>query len=459
MPLKRCQNNGEEGWQWGDGKCYTGPGAKKKAIQQAVAIGEGSFPTKSDDGGIMSKFSDWLVDRFFEEEMEKEEETTEENEEVETEKNRVSTTLKSLMNSLAGSKRETATLIESMAEKAGITEDAVRKTLNSAVQCPPRENLVAFSEALDVNPNALIRAAKMDGCDMDFIHGVSTRGTQKARVAFVGASPSKVDAIRKKAFCGTIEKTLDTTYLDELDIEKDEAMFLNLVPVYKEDEDGSPREPTQEEIEEWSEFFKYELERHNPDVIVALGTTARDGLEKIFDTSFDETVDEFVPHPRAVQMHGDSGEVARKFKRLNKTLQFIEQAEIVDSEEKEANLIKTDDELRVGKYIVYEPGVEDTDGNWTTRREIEKAAHKFLRNGEFVIGKEHVEEMDGAYLVESHIQEQDTTIGGKEVKAGSWIIGVQFEDDKEWEAVKSGDYTGVSFGGTAKINPSLRLNN
>ena len=36
MPLKRC---GDNGWKWGDkGKCYTGPGAKKKAIKQGVAI-------------------------------------------------------------------------------------------------------------------------------------------------------------------------------------------------------------------------------------------------------------------------------------------------------------------------------------------------------------------------------------------------------------------------------------
>ena len=39
MPLKRCTSNGKNGWKWGDeGKCYTGPGAKKKAIDQGIAI-------------------------------------------------------------------------------------------------------------------------------------------------------------------------------------------------------------------------------------------------------------------------------------------------------------------------------------------------------------------------------------------------------------------------------------
>jgi SPP1 gp7 family putative phage head morphogenesis protein len=39
MPLKRCQSNGINGWKWGDkGRCYTGKGARRRAIQQARAI-------------------------------------------------------------------------------------------------------------------------------------------------------------------------------------------------------------------------------------------------------------------------------------------------------------------------------------------------------------------------------------------------------------------------------------
>lgn len=36
MPLQRC---GKNGWRWGqNGKCYEGPGGKKKAIKQGLAI-------------------------------------------------------------------------------------------------------------------------------------------------------------------------------------------------------------------------------------------------------------------------------------------------------------------------------------------------------------------------------------------------------------------------------------
>ena len=46
MPVKECQIGGKSGFKWGDeGKCYTGPDAKKKAIAQGIAI-EGGFETK-----------------------------------------------------------------------------------------------------------------------------------------------------------------------------------------------------------------------------------------------------------------------------------------------------------------------------------------------------------------------------------------------------------------------------
>lgn len=39
MPLKRCQSDGKPGYKWGDsGKCYTGDGAREKAIKQGRAI-------------------------------------------------------------------------------------------------------------------------------------------------------------------------------------------------------------------------------------------------------------------------------------------------------------------------------------------------------------------------------------------------------------------------------------
>lgn len=39
MPLNKCQKDGKQGYKWGDsGHCYTGPGAKEKALKQGRAI-------------------------------------------------------------------------------------------------------------------------------------------------------------------------------------------------------------------------------------------------------------------------------------------------------------------------------------------------------------------------------------------------------------------------------------
>lgn len=44
MPVKKCQIEGKDGFKWGDeGKCYTGPDAKKKAIAQGIAIEGGDI--------------------------------------------------------------------------------------------------------------------------------------------------------------------------------------------------------------------------------------------------------------------------------------------------------------------------------------------------------------------------------------------------------------------------------
>ena len=39
MPLKKCTIDDKSGYKWGnEGKCYTGPNAKKEAIKQGLAI-------------------------------------------------------------------------------------------------------------------------------------------------------------------------------------------------------------------------------------------------------------------------------------------------------------------------------------------------------------------------------------------------------------------------------------
>lgn len=108
-------------------------------------------------------------------------------------------------------------------------------------------------------------------------------------------------------------------------------------------------------------------------------------------------------------------------------------------------IIKADDEKQIVYGIVFEPEEEDTDGDVVSADEIEKAAHRFLRESR-VIGKEH-EEPAEAEPVESWLTQDDTVINGQSVKKGAWIMGVKVHDDGLWQAVKKGEITGLSFGG------------
>lgn len=41
MPLERCTKDGTRGWRWGsEGTCYTGDGARRRALNQGIAIGD-----------------------------------------------------------------------------------------------------------------------------------------------------------------------------------------------------------------------------------------------------------------------------------------------------------------------------------------------------------------------------------------------------------------------------------
>ena len=61
MPLKKCSEDRQSGWKWGDqGKCYTGPEGKRKAIRQGVAIeGPEKFSKKVKAGELEFAEKDW----------------------------------------------------------------------------------------------------------------------------------------------------------------------------------------------------------------------------------------------------------------------------------------------------------------------------------------------------------------------------------------------------------------
>lgn len=276
-----------------------------------------------------------------------------------------------------------------------------------------------------------------------------SKGSVNAKVAFVGASPSKLDTIRKSPFTGNIGRILKDTYMDALGVKEEDVLLVNLVPEYLSDKSDNPREPTEEEIEKWKPAFDYFMSQYEPHFVVALGKTVASVIE----------YDEFVPHPRAIAIHGDSGEVERKLSRLKKkvtTVKYSSVSKTVKETSIEAEVIKTEDEKQIVVGVVYEPEELDADENWTSKEEIEKAAHFWMMNSQ-KMGVEHLFKTEGALPVESFIAPNDMTIGEKSVKEGAWVMSVKVLNDDLWSLVKSGEFTGFSIGALAKIDPEKKL--
>jgi len=101
--------------------------------------------------------------------------------------------------------------------------------------------------------------------------------------------------------------------------------------------------------------------------------------------------------------------------------------------------------------VVMEPDEVDTHGDITNAEEIEKAAHYFMQESQ-VMGDSHIKVAE-ASPVESYIAPVAFTLGGQEVKKGSWIIGTKIHDQALWEEIKKGDYTGYSIGAYVHKRP------
>lgn len=123
-------------------------------------------------------------------------------------------------------------------------------------------------------------------------------------------------------------------------------------------------------------------------------------------------------------------------------------------------LEKADDEKRLLYGIVYEPDIEDSQGDFMTADEIEKCAHEFMeyyRN----IDTEHNLEAGAGVAVESYIAPVDLSIGNETIKSGSWILVTRASQDV-WDDFKAGEITGYSMFGisrntkTTKGEPKLK---
>lgn len=115
-------------------------------------------------------------------------------------------------------------------------------------------------------------------------------------------------------------------------------------------------------------------------------------------------------------------------------------------------IAKVDVEKRMVYGIVYSPNQVDSQGDFATADEIEKASINFMKKSQtHAIDKQHdMVTKQGVILVENWIIKSNNDPVIKNEK-GAWAVGLYVDNDEIWEAVKKGEYGGLSMYGFANV--------
>ncbi|MCM1227694.1 MAG: XkdF-like putative serine protease domain-containing protein [Clostridium sp.] len=113
-------------------------------------------------------------------------------------------------------------------------------------------------------------------------------------------------------------------------------------------------------------------------------------------------------------------------------------------------IIKADNHYVTG--IVYEPLVEDSQGDFMTADEIQKACYWFAKNGDAVDIQHNFEAHNGISVVENWVEKADTEIDGEKIVKGTWLVTAEISDSDIWNKITKGEITGFSMGGTGKYS-------
>ena len=262
---------------------------------------------------------------------------------------------------------------------------------------------------------------------------VMSEGKNTARVLFVSASPSVSEVIRGKPLVGPTGRVFNDSYLKEIGLLRKDVRITHAVPFHLVEDDGKDRSPNLSEFEVWKSWIKKQTKQH--EIVVTLGRIAK--------TLLGDDADFALPHPRALLLFGNSGEVKRKTRSIKRALERKRIAKSV-----RMDIVKRDNEKQVVLGIVLEPETTDLQGDVVGTDEIEKAAHNFLMSSR-VVGDNH-NRVAKASVVESYIAQNGGDVDGRKYQAGSWMMAVKVHDDAMWSDIKSGSYTGFSIGGSAE---------
>ena len=119
----------------------------------------------------------------------------------------------------------------------------------------------------------------------------------------------------------------------------------------------------------------------------------------------------------------------------------------------QTKLIIKSEEERIVYGVVLEPNTVDKQQDTISPGEIRQAAHKFMEDFG-TLGLQHTESINGeAKLLETFIAPVDFDVNGDTITKGSWVMSERILNDDLWSAVKKGEITGFSIGGSAIRKP------
>lgn len=104
-----------------------------------------------------------------------------------------------------------------------------------------------------------------------------------------------------------------------------------------------------------------------------------------------------------------------------------------------------DEDERLVKGVVLEPGTIDLQGDIITSENIRKVAFDYMARSR-VVGFRHKEATNAA-IVESYIADFDFILNDQKVVKGSWVMTVKVFSDDIWLMVKNGEINSFSIGG------------
>lgn len=111
--------------------------------------------------------------------------------------------------------------------------------------------------------------------------------------------------------------------------------------------------------------------------------------------------------------------------------------------------LKIDASRHIVSGVVYEPLIPDSDGEFMTEDDVEKAAHSFMDSGHRLDVMHDSKPRQSIRLLESFVTPCEMAYGEQAIAKGTWIMTVRIDDDDLWAQVQNGSLTGFSMAGTA----------